>query len=261
MPLPSYDASVLPDVSALHPELDGGAQLHAAQMLARERALRAIFGPTDPPDAVLSPADPQLNLNWPGGGILCFPPSPARSGWTWVTHGLSQPQPDDEAAPPADTEPTSGLGIEFVLTTPTKAGWAPDLLLNLVRYELFNPNARLIYCGDRVPCGGPIVAGSQSLLQHLLACRSDGYPSELLLPAGGCTLVHLVGATAEEIAHARELGGGTAGSLVLQDVFRRMGVGLVTDPERACLTSRPQFQSVWDASRAELEAAWKQAGG
>ena len=58
-----FDSSALPNVDDLgleHP----GEVAYAAQMAARENALRSIFGPTEPPDSIASPDDPSLFINW-----------------------------------------------------------------------------------------------------------------------------------------------------------------------------------------------------
>ena len=68
-----YDSSSIPNVDDLGLEQPGEIA-YAAQMAARENALHAIFGPTDPPDHILSPGDPNLFINWSGGGIYQYPP-------------------------------------------------------------------------------------------------------------------------------------------------------------------------------------------
>ena len=259
MSLPSpVDFSVLPDVSHEHPELDASAQRYAAHALARERGLRTIFGETDPPNTVYAPVDPNLLLNWAGGCILRFPPQADRTAWYYVTHGLAQPDDPDE--PLATDDPVSGFGIELVISTPSRAEWAPDLLLHLVRYLLFQPTARLILPGDRFPCFGPLVPNTESLLRDLLAVRSPRYPNELLLPAGACTLVHLVGATDDEIARACAWGTGYGGSEILERVFNALGVGTLTDPSRPSVASLPQFAHTWLEIETALEAGWRSSG-
>ncbi|HEY8076551.1 MAG TPA: hypothetical protein VIF62_20645, partial [Labilithrix sp.] len=148
------DFSKLPDVAKLHPELDEAEQVFAAHMKAREDAYAHIFGQTDPPDQILSPSDPDLTINWPGGGVYAFPPRGTRSAWHYVTHGLAQPigGPDEEGQGEVeDEERISGLGIELVIATREPSEWAPLLLIDCVRYMLFDPNATLIVPGDRMP--------------------------------------------------------------------------------------------------------------
>jgi hypothetical protein len=241
------DFSRLPDVSKLHPELDEGERAFAAHMKAREDAYAHIFGQTDPPDQILSPSDPDLTINWPGGGVYAFPPRGARTAWHYVTHGLAQPVqgPEDEEDDEEDDEPVSGLGIELVIATPSRTEWAPLLLIDCVRYMLFDPNARLIVPGDRMPTGAFTSYAEGTALTHMIATTSDDYDHHILLPAGQCTLVHLVGVTAGEIARAKAMGGGGEGTYVLADVLCALGAGLVTDTARACTTGDGRFDAAW----------------
>jgi hypothetical protein len=63
-----FDSSDSPNVDDLGLQQPGEIA-YATQMAARERALHTIFGPTEPPDKILSPGDPTLFINWSGGGI------------------------------------------------------------------------------------------------------------------------------------------------------------------------------------------------
>jgi hypothetical protein len=44
--------------------------------------------------------------------------------------------------------------------------------------------------------------------------------------------------------------------MILEEVLRRMGVGVLSDPDRNCLTSLTEFESVWTAMQDELENRW-----
>lgn len=183
------DYSDPPGVTGVHDE-DYQTRF-SAHMRARELWFRELFGETDPPESIMSPGDPKLSVNWPGGGILRFPPSAGRGHWVFATSGLAQPVHDEEF----ERSESSGWGIELVMSTPD-------------------------------------------------------YDPDGLLPAGECELVHLVGATDAESERALTLGSATAGSIVLCEVFRRVGIGLVTDPTRPCITDRPDF----DALRTDAQA-------
>jgi hypothetical protein len=251
------DFSQLPDVSKLHPELKGpGEREFAAHMKAREDALRHIFGAPYPNGNILVASDTKLMLNWPGGGVYQYPANLNRHGWHYVTSGLAQPVPDNNTATAQDI-PFSGLGIELVISTPERAAWPLDVLINLVRYLLFQKTARVVLPGDRVPCNGPLVRDTDTKLNHLLARFSSEYENEIGLPAGRCCLVHLVGVTEAEIANALTLGKGTAGSIVLSRVMDEMGVGCVSDPRRECLTTRDGFSVIWNRAKSECEAIWQ----
>lgn len=248
------DFSVLPDVSGLPPNPDPEEQLLAAHMEARWNALRYIFGKTYPEDGVWTPQDPELLWNWVGGAFVCFPPRRKRNNWDFVTHGLSQPMEDDLAQDALNREEDliSGLGIELVISTRDFCNWAPDVLANIVKYLLFYEDSRVILPGDRLPCNGPIVLGTDTLITYLLAVTSPEYPSEIRLPGGLCSLVHLVGVTEPEIKRAQRKEG-VEGSLVLQHVLQKLGVGCLTDPERSCLTMNPQFEQAWSEAEHDLK--------
>lgn len=258
----TFDSSELPDVSDRFPEGARMEGLYAAHMEARERAYRAIFGPSDPPDTILSPGDPNLMINWPGGGVYIFPPRSGRTGWHYVTHGLAQPMEDDLPAStvPDSEDPISGLGIELVISTPDKCSWAPDVLFNLTKYMLFQPGARAILPGHRVPCNGPLVLGTNTPLRHLVGTRSSEYPSDIRLPAGYCWLVHLVGATDDEMGFATRWGPGTGGSEILQEVFLMLGVSYLSNPDRRSLTERTDFIEAWRLTEERLETQWRSNG-
>ncbi|MGC4088738.1 MAG: suppressor of fused domain protein [Polyangiaceae bacterium] len=250
------DFSKLPDVSELHPELNPEEQLYAAHMLARENALEAIFGETDPPDQILSPDDPDFAAGWPGGGVYQYPARGKRSGVHYVTHGLAQPMDFDDPVEPAD-EPRSGLGIELVLSTPNESEWPVVVLFELVKYLLFAENARLFLPGHRIPASLLQQVDPSTQLTHLFGIASAEYESELLLPAGACTLVHLVGATMAEIERAKQHRG-TTGTYILSETLRELGVGHVTDLKRACATKDARFDAVWAAVAKKYEEAGRE---
>jgi hypothetical protein len=259
-----FDSSAIPNVDDLgleHP----GEIAYAAQMAARENALHGIFGPTDPPDQILSPGDPQLFLNWSGGGIYQYPPHGNRSAWHYVTSGLSQPNIDDDANPEPvvddDGERYSGFGIELVISTIERVAWAPDVLINLVKYLLFQENSRIILPGDRIPCNGPLVLETNTPLSYLVATISTEYESQILLPVGQCQLVHLVGCTQGEIDTALTMGPGTAGSIVLCRVLREIGVGFDSIPDRCCLTEDESFAAIWERVKSTCESEWGRGSG
>ena len=103
------DYSDPPGVTGIHDE-DYQTRF-SAHMRARELWFREIFGETDPPESIMSPGDPKLSVNWPGGGILRFPPNPDRRHWVFATSGLAQPVHDEEF----ERSESSGWGIELVL--------------------------------------------------------------------------------------------------------------------------------------------------
>jgi hypothetical protein len=248
-PTPVLDFSALPDVSELHPELKPEERWYAAHMKAREDALLYVFGETEPPGQILSPADPQLTVNWPGGGVYQYPPAEGRPSWHYVTHGLSQPFSEEEGSAGLETpEAISGIGVELVISTSEPTIWAPNVLLDLVRYLYFTEGATGFTAGERIPYTGFEALGTPDLpcpLTHLLAITSPEYPALLRLPGGFCTLLHLVGVTEAEVLRARNSARDGLGSFILANVMIELGIGLVTHPDRECATEHPLFDEVW----------------
>lgn len=249
----TVDFSTLPDVSDEHPELPPEERWYAAHIKARELALEAVFGATEPPDTLLAPDDEELAEAWPGGGFHRYAPRGERTSWLFVSHGLSQPfEESDVDAVQDDPEALSGLGLEYVIASPEgDAEWPLDLLFGLVRHVLLDDDAPLLEPGRLLACKTPI--GDRGALRHVLATLSPEYEIDLLLPAGHCLLVHLVGVTDGEAARA-SAEPDLLGSLVLERVLYAYGVGGVTDPDRACLTTREDFAEIWSDVRAEVLA-------
>jgi hypothetical protein len=252
------DFSALPDVAQLHPELEPDARWFAAHMRAREEALLYVFGESEPPGQILSPADAQLTVNWPGGGIYQYSPCEGRSGWHYVTHGLAQPFSEEAGRAGAEQpDAVSGLGIELVISCPEQSTWAPNVLLDLVRYLLFGENAAPFIPGDRIPYRGFAALGSAEQpcrLTHLLAITSPEYPAWLRLPGGSCALLHVVGVTDAEVERARGSALEGVGSFVLANTLIELGIGLATDPRRECGTEHPLFDEVWAEVEEKMRA-------
>ena len=257
------DFSQLPDVSDGYPDPEEQWLAEStAHELARYNALRFIFGETYPEDSVLETKDPDLLFNWIGGCVVCFPPQANRKSWYYVTHGLAQPFGEDDYMPAIladyldyrdmnDEEALSGWGIELVVSTRDFYDWVPELLLSLVRYLLFAEGSQIILPGHRLPLGSSIDSAAEPGLNHLLAVTNPEYPSTIRLPGGLCSLIHLIGVTEAEVKHARTLEGGR-GSLVLQRVLEKLGVGCLTDPDRSCVTTHPQFEQAWQEAESKV---------
>lgn len=253
------DFSELPDVKSTHTELTEDSEFaFAAHMQARENAYDSIFGVSHPEGKIIVPTDGNLMLNWPGGGVYQYAPNEKRTGWHYITHGLSQPY---EPKLEVETEEIySGFGIELVISTPDLNNWAPDVLLNLVKYLLFQENSRPINPYDRFPCNGPLVLNTDTKLTYLLAVLSPEYENELKLPGGYCDLVHLVGVTDKEISYAINWGNSNGGSIILSNILFKHGVGTLSDPERPCLSETIDLEKIWNETETELEAKWKEEG-
>jgi hypothetical protein len=143
-------------------------------------------------------------------GVDIRPPEGARSVWHYVTHGL----------------PT-----ELVLATPAASEWAARLLVELGTYLLAEDIT--ILPGDRLPTGAFARVAKGTTLTHLFATTTTDHP-----------YIQLVGATSDEVEHAKKEGG-AFGTKVLCETLRRMGVGFVTDPTRPSITAAETFERVW----------------
>lgn len=233
-----FDGSVLPDIAEEHPELDSDELPYAQHMAARERAFLSLLGPTDPPNQILSPSDPQLMVNWPGGGLHKWR---HEAGWRYATHGLAQP--DDPAPLPDDpTDAWSGLGVEYLTCAADDAGWPIAVLLHVTRVELFAQSQHMFSVGSTMPTdlGGGIT--------RFFGSYDESLPHELLLPGGRCTLVHLVGITDAEWQRLRAHDDRAVAAGALIRVLRRFGANTVTQPGRRCITEEAGFEEAWTAA-------------
>jgi hypothetical protein len=223
-------------------------------MMAREAAFEEVFGTTDPPGKVLSPDDPELTVNWPGGGLHRYAPRKGRPGWHYLTHGLAQPLAELPAQTVTEPEAWSGLGLEYVLSTPEAgADWPAGVLLSLVRYQLFAEEAPLFTVGHTVPCRLEQMLEMDSEIEYLLGVFANHYPCDLRLPAGRCVLVHLVGITEPERARLLEVEDRVVGAAAMTMALRELDVGALTDPGRPSLTLSERFDEVWTDSLARAE--------
>ena len=225
----------LPDLRREHPELIEGGMAHAQHMAARERALIRLLGPTDPPNRILVPDDPQLMVNWPGGGIHRWR---RQDGVVFMTHGMSQPQEPDAVV----DEPEkfwSGLGLEYAIRVPDTAEWPITVLLHLVRHELFQNQKAPFSVGATMPTD--LGEG----ITHFFGTYDSQLPHELLLPGGRCSLVSLVGITSEEFRSLRTIEDRRLGAGVLIRTLRHFGVDAVTTKGRGSVTEASDFETVW----------------
>jgi Suppressor of fused protein (SUFU) len=162
--------------------------------------------------------------------VFACPPVAGRDHWLYVTSGLSNPWNLDQ--PGRDPSGYSGLGFELAIATPAASAFAPQLLHNLMAYELLvavghYSGAELLEYGNRVPLRGSITPEFASAIQWLLVEQPKHYPSSFDLPSGRVDLFHLVGATDAEIEFARQVGQETMVALLQQH-----GAHPVTDAAR-----------------------------
>jgi hypothetical protein len=153
--------------------------------------------------------------------VRLLPPEGARHSWQYVTCGLAS---------------------ELVLATPARCEWAARLLVELGEQLLAEDVA--ILPGDRLPTGAFARIAKSTALTHLFATTSTEHP-----------FIQLVGATADEIEHAKKEGG-AFGTNVLGETLRRMGVGSVTDLARKSVTEHADFERTWREVASGMLPAW-----
>jgi hypothetical protein len=167
---------------------------------------------------------------WLHHGIFECPPTGPRKHWAYITSGLSNPWGADPKT--VDPKAFTGLGLEFLLLTPTRATWALDSLKWLSSVTLLLAAGRirgsLPELHDRVPLG--IDPSLKTDLRHLLLTEPSDLPSRFQLDSGVADLMLCVGITEAERAFAQEHG---SGELLVK--LRIGGAYPITDPARKSL--------------------------
>jgi hypothetical protein len=234
----------LPNLDEEHPELLDGGMEHAQHMAARERAFLTLLGDTDPPNQILSPSDTQLMVNWPGGGLHRWRTD---EGTLFATHGMAQPD-DPTAKVSSPLECWSGLGVEYLIRLTGLSEWPVRVLLHLVRYELFQ--------NKKVPfsVGATMPTDLGDGITHFMGTYDSRLPHELLLPAGRCTLVSLVGITAGELEQLQSVDDRRLGAGALIRTLRHFGVDAACTPGRPSVTDDASFDEVWRSALVAAES-------
>ncbi|MBL8732497.1 MAG: suppressor of fused domain protein [Planctomycetes bacterium] len=177
-----------------------------------DRAYQALFGDLGQGVYTASPQvyaqfGKQPHPGWLNHGVFACPPHGERTGWLYVTSGLSNPW--NLTAPGRDASGFSGLGFELTIETSAPVTWAVPLLHNLMAYELLvaigsYADAELLEYGQRVPLNASIAPGEQSVVRWLLVEPPKHFAPHFELAAGRVDLFHLVGASDAEIEFARQ---------------------------------------------------------
>lgn len=159
------------------------------------------------------------NPGWLHHGVFECAPHQDRKYWLYVTSGLSNPWNLD--APGVDPSGLSGVGFELCIATPQPCGWAPQLLHNLMAYELLvaigsYPGAELLEYGNRIPLNGSITPEFDSAIRWLLVDQPKDFAASFQLPSGRVDFFRLVGATDAEVEFARQAGQDTLIALLQQ---------------------------------------------
>ena len=148
-----------------------------------------LFGSHDPQICVLTPhlfqttfEQENVDPRWLHSGVFEVPPTPDRASWLYVSSGLSNAWEDDTPDP---TGP-SGLGMEFILQTPSREFWAIDRLAHVIAFQILlsvgeYPGRELLDVHARLPLRCSI-SPEPSELTWLVVGPPDGLPSSLSSP-------------------------------------------------------------------------------
>ena len=187
------------------------AWFEAAWAEREEEVYPRLFGSHDPQICVLTPhlfqttfEQENVDPRWLHSGVFEVPPTPDRASWLYVSSGLSNAWEDDTPDP---TGP-SGLGMEFILQTPSREFWAIDRLAHVIAFQILlsvgeYPGRELLDVHARLPLRCSI-SPEPSELTWLVVGPPDGLPSSFQLASGVVDLLTIVGVTEQEVAHARE---------------------------------------------------------
>ncbi|HAI45934.1 MAG TPA: hypothetical protein DCM50_04370 [Stenotrophomonas sp.] len=169
-------------------------------------ALFGALGPgIHPLDAALFSSmfgQDQVDPRWLTIGVFECPPAPGRSGWAYVSSGLSNPW--DATAP----EDVSGLGMEFLLQTHARAPWALTLLQRFCAYQVLLAAGRMggqepFDLWDRMRTGEPIDF-ADSALQALVFAPAEHLGDVQDLVSGQFRFLQLIPLTLEEHAFGQQ---------------------------------------------------------
>jgi hypothetical protein len=172
------------------------AESEAPGWEAIDEALRPLYGSTEPKHyaAVIPYA---LGGNEPLNGISVYKNSAPRPHWHFVTYGLSELF-DKETENPA----ISGYGFELTFRlacAPDEEeppAWAMNFLQNLARYVFKTGN--VFDVGHHMGLNGPIMLGSDTLIEAILFARDPKLPS-IDTPNGSLKFLQVVGITLDEL--------------------------------------------------------------
>jgi len=232
---------------------DGRGSVWSKHFLARETALRDVFGREDPSGSVWPGAMP-LIARCPGASILRFVPCEDRQAWHCVSNGLAQP--GNQMKDSAQYNGECGYGREFVLSSETAGNWQVRWLLTAMQWVALNDRRILPY--ESIATGRPIVPNGNPDLLHFITLTDMAYPAKLILPGGNCDLIHLLGVTKGEcdfaLRHCQIRAQGIralASFFVTDDPY-----GPITDGQRPCLTRDPDFPEMWRSALSQIELTW-----
>lgn len=211
----------------------------------RGEAIRAVLGPTVPPDTVIPFPWSQPMLA--GACALVFPPSPRRAYIMYATLGVTHPFEVGESTPV----------WEFAIKTREYGAWAPQILYDLLSY--WCQRSQPIRGGLHLPLGffqnssGELCAGladerlGLSVLGNMrgLYLWRDSDNHRFATETGEFGLVVAVAVTGAEDLMAQQT---SPPHLLL--LLKKMGVGQILSPFRECVTNVPRAGDEWERIRS-----------
>ena len=171
-----------------------------------------------------------VDPRWLHYGVQVFAPSATRNSWLYVSSGASNPwELDPEQY--AESE-YSGFGTELVLETNAQGDWPVAIVQRLLAYNILLCHGRYgdsppLDYGHRIPLKAPVTGSGESVLRNVVIGVPRHYSSTFRLDSGRVDLLHLVGATDQEISYAKQ-----HGSDKLVERLSAAGYFPVTDPAR-----------------------------
>ena len=228
----------------------------------REEEVRRRFGPTDPPDSVVSFSWNDLRL--PGGCALVFPPVHDTSGpngawyrrnhWLYVTLGLTQPLNKEQVKKERKAGKTySSYGFELGILTDQKCDWPTKALYLFTSHVT---EGLELNWGDRFAFGlrqndagalEPFTGKSSDLgitpaseLRAMLFWPYLLKDSSFVTSTGKAMIYIATGITEDEWALAKA----TTTTHVLL-LLCRAGIGQRTDPGRCSLLQDSRWKDEW----------------
>ncbi|MEI7556180.1 suppressor of fused domain protein [Candidatus Chlorohelix sp.] len=211
----------------IYPELFG--KLPETVIRLQEQALKAILG-----------ADAKILPEWLHYGVIEIAPNAHHADWLYITTGFSQPWNLDKEA---DLNPNgrSGTGIEIVMRTSERAGWAVDVLHRLSAYQIGvagkTIKGKVFTCGDWMPLNGPIDPGTPNTkVRGILVAQPRDFPPDFSLRSGKVELLQLLGITGQELAYLL-----AKGPTSLEDVLYEQGAAPAINPNRESIELPNRF--------------------
>ena len=160
---------------------------------------------------------------WLFVGAFECPPTTNRPSWLYVSSGLSNPWEQGTAAP----SDFAGLGVEFVLESPTQSLWAARCVHWLAALQLCARGDRALDYGHRLNLHRPIDGLASALSLVLIAYPTEPLPQQLSTLGGDVDLLYCIGITESEREFARRNGN----EALVAELAKHPGYP-VTDPNR-----------------------------